>query len=64
MAQAILDWLGVLLMLAFISASMAIRSTLVMQHEELLQRAEKEHKPACSLMNRLAWNTLRMKGRS
>ena len=63
MALAILDWLGVLLMLAFISAAFAIRSKLVTQHQEFLQRAEREQKYPSSLMNRLAWDTLRMKGR-
>ncbi len=64
MAQTILDGLGVLRMLAFISAALAIRTKLVTQHEELLRMAEREHESPSSLMNRLAWDTLRMKGRN
>ncbi len=63
MAQTILDGLGVLRMLAFISAALAIRTKLVTQHEELIHRADRERKSPSSLMNRLAWETLRMKGR-
>ncbi len=59
--QAVLDLLGVLLLLAFMSASLAIRSKLIARHEELVLKAEKEKKSTSSLMNRLAWDTLRMK---
>ncbi len=63
MAQTILDCLGVLLMLAFISAALSIRTKLIAQHEDLLRKAEREHKSPSSLINRLAWDTLRMKRR-
>ena len=51
---------SIFLLLAFLSASFAIRSRLLLKHEELLRRAEREGTTNDEALNELAWDALRM----
>ena len=55
-----LTGLSMFLLLAFMSASFAIRSRLLLKHEELLRRAKREGTTNDEALNELAWDALRM----
>ncbi len=61
MLYTILDILAVLFLLAFMSASLVILYRLLTSYEELIKKAEEENKPISSVMNKIIWNTLRMR---
>jgi len=61
MVYTILSILGVLFLLAFMSASLAIWYKLLTNYQELIKRAKEEDKPISSAMNKMIWDTLRMK---
>ncbi len=61
MVYTILNILGVLFLLAFLSASMAISYKLLTNYQELIKKAKEEDKTISSVMNKMIWDTLRMK---
>ncbi len=61
MIYTILSALGVLFLLAFMSVSLVILYRLLTNYEELIKKAEEENKPISSVMNKMIWNTLRMR---
>lgn len=61
MVDTILSILWVLFLLAFMSASLAISYKLLTNYQNLIKRAKEEDKSISSVMNKMIWDTLRMK---